>query len=192
MFRPRLAPNPADMHSDRARANVAAAGQWLRSRPMALGLGATAADLLAPAGRWRNLLAALQRGTSPAEPALRALIGRGAGSTPAGDDLAIGALAYGWATQGREAPLVAAVRALDAELSALTTALGATYLRAAARGEFGSHLVAWVRTLWRASPLRAQALAMRVAQHGATSGFDTLTGFVAAAEAADAARLTGM
>ena len=87
---------------------------------------------------------------------------------------------------------VTAMRLLIPELCTLTTALGASYLRAAARAEFGGHLIAWVRALPRASQLRTQGLAMRLTRHGATSGFDTLAGFVAAAEAADAAQLTRM
>ena len=192
VFRPRLASDPVRMRSDRARANVAAAGAWLRGLPTALGLGVTAARLLAPAGRWRELMAALQRDVPSAESALRTLVGRGAGSTPAGDDVALGALAYGWAAKGQDAPAVTAMRLLIAELCTLTTALGASYLRAAARAEFGGHLIAWVRALPRASQLRTQGLAMRLTRHGATSGFDTLAGFVAAAEAADAAQLTRM
>jgi hypothetical protein len=186
-FRSGLARNPAGMRSTRARANVAAVAQWLRACPAPLGLGATASALLAPEACWRKSLLALQRGTHPAESVLRSLVGYGAGATPAGDDFAIGALAFAWVTQGREAPLIAAMRLLGTELPALTSTAGATYLRAAARGEFGSHLVAWVRALPRASPPRALALARRVADHGATSGYDTLLGFVAAAEAADAA-----
>lgn len=187
-FRPRLAPNPAQMRSACALCNVAAAAHWLRACTMPLGLGATAAELLAPSSRWRNSLDALQTGSHPTEASasagLRALIGHGSGSTPAGDDFATGALAYAWATQGSQAPIVSAMRVLAPELPELTTTIGASYLRAAARGEFGSHLIAWVRALPRASAARALALAERVAGHGATSGYDTLLGFVAAAEVA--------
>ena len=187
VFRPRLAPRAAEMASSRARANVAAAAQWLRAYPASLGLGATAAQLLAPAGRWRNDLLAFQHDQRQAESVFRALVGRGAGSTPAGDDFLIGVLAYAWVTRGREAPAVETLRALAAELPALTTSVGASYLRAAARGEFGSHLIAWVRGLPHVSSQRGLELARRAAAHGATSGYDTLLGFVAAAEAADAA-----
>jgi len=181
-FRPRLAANAADLRSVRAKAGIAAVAHWLRASPLPLGLGATAAELLAPDGYWLNALAGLQQDARSAESSLRNLIGRGAGTTPAGDDFAIGALAYAWATQGREAPLISAMRFLGPELPELTSAVGATYLRAAARGEFGSHLVTWVQALPRVSPARALTLARRVAGHGATSGCDTLAGFVAAAE----------
>ena len=148
--------------------------------------------MLAPGGCWLNSRVELQHAARSAESVLRTLVGFGAGATPAGDDFAIGALAYAWVTQGRKAPAIAAIRLLDTELPALTTSAGATYLRAAARGEFGSHLVAWVRALPTVSPSRALALAMRVAVHGATSGYDTLAGFVAAAEAAGAAHGTAL
>lgn len=184
LFRPRLAPMAEEMQSTRAKTNVAAAAQWLRAYTARLGLGATAAELLAPSGRWMQCLHALQSAPRSAEPALRSLIGRGTGTTPAGDDLLIGALAYAWARQGAEAPIVAAMRALGPELPALTTSAGASYLRAAARGEFGSHLIAWVRALPRLSPPRTLALALRVAGHGASSGYDTLAGVIGAAEAA--------
>ena len=186
VFLPRLAPHPAEMRAGRTRANVTAAAHWLRAYPAPLGLGATAAQLLAPSGRWRNYLLAIQHDQRQAESAFRALVGRGAGSTPAGDDFLIGMLAHAWVTQGREAAAVATLRSLAAELPSLTTTVGASYLRAAARGEFGSHLIAWVRGLPRVSPQRGLELARRAAAHGATSGYDTLVGFVAAAEAADA------
>jgi len=187
VFRPRLAPDPAELRSNCARTNVNATARWLRAFRAPLGLGQTATQFLAPESRWLKYLAALQGAAPVAESSLRALLGRGAGTTPAGDDLVVGALAYAWVTLGREAPLMAAMRMLDAELPALTSSVGTTYLRAAARGEFGSHLIAWVRALPRVSTQRALALAGRVAGHGATSGYDTLLGFVAAAGAARAA-----
>ena len=64
----------------------------------------TAGQLLAVGGRWRDGLVAAQGDARAGEATLFALIGRGAGSTPAGDDVAIGALAYAWATQGEKAP----------------------------------------------------------------------------------------
>jgi len=186
-FRSRLTPCSADMRSVRARANIAAVAQWLRAGADPLGLGVTADAVLAPGGDWLNSVIELQHDARSAESVLRRLIGLGAGTTPAGDDFSTGALAHAWVTLGREAPIAAALRSLEAALPGLTTATGATCLRAAVRGEFGSHLVAWVRALPRVSPSRALALALRVAGHGATSGFDTLAGFVAAAAATDSA-----
>jgi len=183
-FRSGLAPNPAGVQSVPARAAIAAVAQYLRASTAPLGLGAAAAAVLAPGSRWLQYAAASQDSAPAAESVLRDLIGFGAGTTPAGDDFIIGMLAHAWTRQGRDAPAIAAMRLLGAALPELTTAASASYLRAAARGEFGSHLVTWVRALSGASPSRALALARRVAGHGATSGRDTLTGFVAAAEAA--------
>ena len=117
-----------------------------------------------------------------AQDACRSLIGLGAGSTPAGDDLLIGALAYTWYARGQNAPLIVALRTMFHELAVLTTRVGATYLRAAIRGEFGSHLVSLIRGLVLVQSNRAIALADRVKKHGATSGLDTLCGFLMAAD----------
>ena len=72
-------------------------------------------------------------------------------------------------------------RGLGRELDDLTTPVSASYLRAAARGEFSSHLARLARQLPRAARDRLLAQAGRVAAQGATSGLDTLTGFIAAA-----------
>lgn len=191
-FRPMLTPRPQSIESAHARANIAAVARWLRASALPLGLGATASELLAPRGRWRKLLVDLHCDSASAARTLRALVGLGAGTTPAGDDFATGVIAHAWATEGWNAPVIAAMRSLEAELPRLTTDAGATYIRAAARGEFGSHLIEWVRALPRVSASRALTLALRVAGHGATSGCDTLVGFIAAAEAQGAARSTAL
>jgi len=95
----------------------------------------------------------------------------------------IGMLAEAWASCGENAPLLARLRALDARLPQLTTSASVSYLRAATRGEFGSHLIILVRSLARVPSPRALAFAARVGGHGVSSGLDTLSGFVAAAEA---------
>jgi len=115
-----------------------------------------------------------------------ALVGRGAGSTPAGDDFLIGMLAQAWASVGEQAPLIGLLRALGERLPSLTTAASVSYLRAATCGEFGSQLTVLVRSLARVPCARALALAARVAGHGVSSGLDTLAGFIAASEACGA------
>ncbi|MBE0612493.1 MAG: DUF2877 domain-containing protein [Burkholderiales bacterium] len=187
IFRPVLRPDSLDPQCARARAGIAAVAQSLRVSAAPLGLGVTAVEALAPGSRWLQYAAAVQDTGAAAESVLRSLIGFGAGTTPAGDDFIVGMLAHAWATRGRGAPAIAALRMLGPALPELTTAVSATYLRAAARGEFGSHLIAWVRALPRAPASRAIALAKRVAEHGATSGYDTLAGFVAAAGSVRAA-----
>jgi hypothetical protein len=184
-FATRLVPDPVGMRSERALGNIGALARWLRAQPEPLGLGLPADALLAPGGAAQQWVAALRENSPASEQALLALIGRGAGSTPAGDDFLIGMQAHAWACAGAEAPLVALLRALDQRLPRLTTSASVSYLRAATRGEFGSHLTVLVRSLAQVPRTRALALAARVAGHGVSSGLDTLAGFIAASEADD-------
>ncbi len=183
IFSSRLIPDPASMRSDRALSNIAALGQWLRAHPAPLGFGKPAGEWLAKGGPVEHWVAALREVSPAGEQALLALIGRGAGSTPAGDDFLIGMLAQAWASSGEQAPLAALLRALRGRLPQLTTTASVSYLRAALRGEFGSHLVVLVRSLAHVTFPRVLALAARVAGHGVSSGLDTLAGFIAASEA---------
>jgi hypothetical protein len=186
-FHPRIASNLATMQAARAQANLNAVAQWLRENPTPLGLEVTAKELFnCEDGPLKILLAPLHD-CLPAVGALRKLIGRGRGATPAGDDLIIGALAHAWAGQGRAAALVSAMRSIETDLSQLTTSTGATGLRAAIRGEFGTHLIAFVRSLRCGTCDQVLAHADRTSRHGATSGLDTLTGFVVAAAASSCA-----
>ncbi|MGC4076910.1 MAG: DUF2877 domain-containing protein [Rubrivivax sp.] len=160
-------------------AGVARVADWLRSQPPANGFGDTQAQVLAADGRLRQALQAAADG--PTAPTLLQLIGRGAGSTPAGDDALIGALAHGWLVDGADSPLRRALLPWREALGALTTPLGAGYLRRAIDGVFGSHLIQLCRALPAAGE-RLDTRARRVACHGASSGIDTLLGFVAAHE----------
>lgn len=182
IFSSRLVPDPAGMRSDRALRNIAALAQWLRADPAPLGFGMPAGEWLAQGGPAAHWVAALREVSPAGEQALLALIGRGAGSTPAGDDFLIGMLAQAWTSIGEDAPLLALLRALSDSLPRLTTTASVSYLRAALRGEFGSHLSVLMRSLAHVTRSRALALAARVAGHGVSSGLDTLAGFVAAAE----------
>jgi hypothetical protein len=175
---------PANLQARQPRIAVDRVATWLRLRTEPCGLGEPAADALSVDGRIRHALAAVEANPSNAQHALRALIGRGTGSTPAGDDMLVGALAHAHACGAGNAPLVGAMRELMPEFDRLTTAAGATYLRAAVRGHFGGDLLSFMNALARAPAERALHRAMRVANHGATSGIDTLLGFVAADEAA--------
>ncbi|MCM2252402.1 MAG: DUF2877 domain-containing protein [Ramlibacter sp.] len=180
----RLLLGASDLSAAPARAGIARVAAWLRMRSEPCGLGGTAVAALAPDGPIRRTLAAIDASAPGADSAVRALIGRGAGSTPAGDDVLVGALAYAFASGGPDGALARAMRALAPAFDELTTATGATYLRAALQGSFGGDLLAFVRALWRGPTDRALLRAMRVAGHGATSGIDSLMGFVAAYEAA--------
>lgn len=165
-------------------AAVTAVAAWLRAQGDVCGLGSTVAQALDPAGLVRRTLALAESGARDGEQALRALIGRGVGSTPAADDVLVGALAHSIATAGLDAPLVRLLRRLAPEFDRLTTAAGATYLRAALEGAFGSDLLAFVRALSLQPVAHVLRRAKRVAAHGATSGLDTLVGFIAAHEQA--------
>jgi hypothetical protein len=180
----RLALGVHDLRTPAARTAVDHVAAWLRMRPDPCGLGEPVAQALSSDGRIRRALAAVDADAPGAADTLRALIGRGAGSTPAGDDILVGALAYAFASGSRDAPLVQAMHGLTPEFDRLTTATAATYLRAAVRGAFGSDLLAFVRALPEQPAARAFHRAVRVAAHGATSGVDCLMGFVAAHEAA--------
>jgi hypothetical protein len=181
-FTVRIAPAPEDWRRPTARLALEGLGAWLCSQPGATGLGETAAALLAPGNPWQ---AALEPCESRARRALRRLLGRGSGSTPAGDDFLVGALAFAWARGGGPACLIRHLGSFSEEFQGLTTAASATYLRAGLRGEFGSHLTSFARALPRAGWDAALPRALRVAAHGSTSGVDTLTGFLAAARAWD-------
>ena len=184
VFSPRLPPDPMGMRSPRASANLAALAHGLRTTTTPLGLGVPAVALLAQDGWVMQTVAAVLGAAPGSEDAVLALIGRGAGSTPAGDDMLVGMLAYAWATAGECAPLVTLLRGLADRLPALTTRASVGYLRAATRGEFGSHLIALVRRLPSGARAHVLSLAERVARHGASSGVDTLCGLIAASEAA--------
>jgi hypothetical protein len=180
----RLALTPADLQAPRPRAAVDQVAAWLRAGSEPCGLGVPAADAISADGLMRRTLAAVAAGPASADLALRALVGRGTGSTPGGDDMLVGALAHAFASGLPQAPLIAAMRTLLPEFDRLTTAASATYLRAAVQGDFGGDLLAFARALPQPRAERALYRALRVAEHGATSGVDTLLGFVAAHEAA--------
>ncbi len=177
-FTVRIRPIAPGLDAGPARDGVAAISAWLCSRQGLNGLGESGAESLAAASRWRPLFGADgPRRTST----LRALVGRGRGATPAGDDFLVGALAHEWARSGAGGELAAGLAALAGELDGLTTPVSASYLRAAARGEFSSHLARLARQLPQGRRDRLLAQAGRIAAQGATSGLDTLTGFIAAA-----------
>jgi hypothetical protein len=173
----RLAPNAALAGSNAARA-LAPLRAFLAGRETGLG---EPADLFAACGsRWSEAFDP-RVADDEALACVRALVGRGNGSTPAGDDVLVGALAFAFASGRRDARLVRLLRTLAPSLDRLTTASSATYIRVALDASFGSHLHAFARSVGRVGAARLTALAQRVAAHGASSGVDTLAGFLAAA-----------
>jgi hypothetical protein len=117
---------------------------------------------------WGGDLARLQAGTAE-------LAGLGGGLTPAGDDFLAGMMLWAWLAHSAPGPLCCAI--VDAA-APRTTTLSAAFLRAAAQGECS---VAWHRLLASLSGGMEGKTAAAVAEildHGATSGADSLTGFL--------------
>lgn len=102
-----------------------------------------------------------------------ALLGRGSGSTPSGDDLLVGWLA-GLARQGRPAPAVR--RALAASLAA-TCRLSRHFLGHALAGRF--HLALVRLAGLGAAPAADHPLARALARQGDRSGRASLAGYLA-------------
>ncbi len=122
----------------------------------------------------------------PIEPTVRSVIGRGAGATPAGDDVLVGILAVLASPHAGPAAAVAAGELWRAVRPVLggTTELSAHLLRQAARGLLARPLHDLVGALCSdAGPVPLDSLARRVVDSGATSGADTCMGVIAAARA---------
>jgi hypothetical protein len=103
------------------------------------------------------------------------MAGLGSGLTPAGDDFLSGAMLGAWLAHPAPGPFC---RALAEAAAPRTTTLSAAFLRAAARGECSA---AWHTLLTVLSQGREHEIetALRgVLAHGATSGADTLAGFL--------------
>lgn len=128
----------------------------------------------------RRLADALATGDAEAVAAgARALVGKGPGLTPSGDDALVGLLAvqhraHPGATTGLLGLLDAAIRPNLVR----TTAISAHYLRLALDGHFGEHLSNLVDGLGVDGDIRPELVA-RVQSSGATSGADVLVGVIA-------------
>jgi hypothetical protein len=129
------------------------------------------------AGVWGEALAHLLAGWNGDVDRLREgagqLAGRGIGLTPSGDDFLCGVILRAWLSHPQ--PEVFCRRVVDAA-APRTTTLSAAFLRAAGRGECNA---AWQRLLDAlATGLEAKDALARVLAYGATSGADTLAGFL--------------
>jgi hypothetical protein len=118
---------------------------------------------------------------------LRALVGRGPGLTPSGDDVVTGLLAV--AHRAGRRPVAVWIASMLGPLCHRTTIVGAHQLAAAGRGAFAEPVLALVDALVAADRDEADALhraahAQRVlAGIGATTGLDTVAGIAAGIEA---------
>jgi hypothetical protein len=103
------------------------------------------------------------------------LAGLGSGLTPGGDDFLCGAMMWAWLAHPRPAVICGAI----AETAApRTTTLSAALLRAAARGECSAAWHALLNALARRDGIGLTRASRGVLRHGATSGADTLAGFL--------------
>ncbi len=109
--------------------------------------------------------------------ATRALVGLGPGLTPSGDDVLTGLLAALWRFRAHE--LAAAVGA--AAIAGQTTALSATLLHCAARGQAGREVAAVLDGLSGHAPLERAVARLLGAGH--TSGADLIWGMAAGCRA---------
>jgi len=111
--------------------------------------------------------------------ALSALVGLGAGLTPAGDDFIVGYLAALWSRSYREPGIAALLRALVStvgELSLHTNAISRQMLLDALQGHFAERLTEVVRCVCDGGDVAGAA--MRALQTGHSSGADVLCGLL--------------
>ena len=111
--------------------------------------------------------------------ALSALVGLGAGLTPAGDDFIVGYLAALWSRSYREPGIAALLRALAltvGELSLHTNAISRQMLLDALQGHFAERLTEVVRCVCDGDDVADAA--MQALQIGHSSGADVLCGLL--------------
>jgi len=103
------------------------------------------------------------------------LAGLGGGLTPAGDDFLVGAMVGAWL--GHPAP-GHLCRVLVEAAAPRTTTLSAAFLGVAARGECSAPWHALLTALSTGRESDIETALQEVLAHGATSGADTLAGFL--------------
>jgi len=111
--------------------------------------------------------------------ALSALVGLGAGLTPAGDDFIVGYLAALWSRSHREPRIAALLRALSAPVGGLslhTNAISRQMLLDALQGHFAERLTEVVRCVCGGGDVAGAS--MRALEVGHSSGADALCGLL--------------
>lgn len=115
--------------------------------------------------------------------AMQSLLGCGAGSTPAGDDMLVGAASVCTAFSSVSGKVGERARTwLDALtqnqslFEKRTTLMSCGYLNAALDGVFGSHLIGLHKAFFGVSRVSLLQAMVRVKKHGSTSGVDALAG----------------
>jgi hypothetical protein len=106
------------------------------------------------------------------------LAGLGGGLTPAGDDWLCGAMLAAWLAHPHPGWLC---ERIVAAVAGRTTLLSTAFLRAAGRGECASTWHRLLAALCAGTPAETEAAVRDVLSLGATSGADTLAGFLWAA-----------
>lgn len=117
---------------------------------------------------WEGDTALLQAGAAQ-------LAGLGGGLTPAGDDFLSGAMLWAWLAHPSPRSFC---RLLVKAAAPRTTTLSAAFLRAAARGECSAAWHMLLTALSQGTHVEVATAVQEVLSHGATSGADTLTGFL--------------
>jgi hypothetical protein len=145
---------------------------------LALALGGQASGPLA--ARLREAGAEIRAGWQGDYDALAGathrLAGLGPGLTPAGDDFLLGLIVWAWLGHC-EAPAFG--RAVSSAAAPRTTTLAAAWLRAAAAGELAAPWHRFLQSLAEpASPAIVWSALHTVLSRGATSGADTVAGFL--------------
>ncbi len=103
------------------------------------------------------------------------LAGLGSGLTPSGDDFLTGVMLWGWLTH--PAPPSFCQTLAKASIPRTTT-LSAAFLQAAARGECNAPWHALLAALHTGQDNEITSAAQEILAHGATSGADSLAGFL--------------
>jgi hypothetical protein len=107
----------------------------------------------------------------------KGLAGLGEGLTPAGDDFLSGVMLWAWLAHPAPASFC---RSIVQAAGQRTTTLSAAFLRAAARGECSAPWHKLLAALGQNAKIEIEAAILDVLTHGATSGADTLAGFLTA------------
>lgn len=109
----------------------------------------------------------------------RKLVGLGHGLTPSGDDFIVGFLSVleYFRSSGELEGDLGALRSCVLELIDRTTVVSGAFLKCAAAGEYAESLIAYYQALGSDSVKLSKSL-YRIAQHGSSSGVDTLNGML--------------
>ena len=107
------------------------------------------------------------------------LAGLGGGLTPSGDDFVTGVMLWGWLAHPEPSSFCQTLAQIAAPR---TTTLSAAFLRAAARGECSAPWHALLAALNTGQDSEIMTAVQEILAHGATSGADSLAGFLYSSE----------